>query len=81
MYLKRLNFYFSLKFPIFLSIIEIIYQCKQKYFFSFKKTLIQNNEFHNTIHQLLDWIEKTKETVRESEPVNLSLPREVNLTS
>ncbi|XP_023348442.1 uncharacterized protein LOC111717154 isoform X2 [Eurytemora carolleeae] len=41
--------------------------------------LLENNEFHNTIHQLLDWIETTKETVRESEPVNLSLPREALL--
>jgi len=44
-----------------------------------QKALLENSEFHATIAELLNWLEKTTSTVRESEPIDLTQPRELLL--
>ena len=39
--------------------------------------LFQNHEFHLTITELTEWLEKTTATVRAAEPVDLTVDRAV----
>ena len=38
---------------------------------------IQNGEFHQTIQELLQWLEATTATIKEAEPVDLSVSKTV----
>merc|ERR1719382_1344012 len=39
--------------------------------------LLENGEFHQTIQELLQWLEATTATIKEAEPVDLSVSKTV----
>uniref|UniRef100_A0A0K8SMD1 KASH domain-containing protein n=2 Tax=Lygus hesperus TaxID=30085 RepID=A0A0K8SMD1_LYGHE len=42
-----------------------------------QSALIQNEEFHETINELTEWLERTEVNIRQSEPIDLNESRDV----
>ena len=62
-YKKYLYIYLSTYPSIYLSVYLYIY--------------VQNSEFHQTIEELLTWLDTTRSIVEEQEPIDLTEPHEV----